>query len=253
MGRRKTTPKRLLERFAVAEDLVSLRRKLFGDRGAEEMARILGLSTRTWHNFEHGCLVPAEVVLKLLTLFPREASFGPLLDMKEPAHLAGASRDTRVGFPGDLIERTGAVKWYSCFISHSAADKLFVERLYADLVSNGAPCWYAPEDLEIGARIRKRIDELIRSRDKLLVVLSANAIESGWVEKEVETAMEVERKNRKTVLLPIRIDDSVGQMENGWAADIRRQRNIGDFRCWTDTDSYKRAFNRLLKDLSPVA
>ena len=89
MGRRKTTPKRLLERFAVAEDLVSLRRKLFGDRGAEEMARILGLSTRTWHNFEHGCLVPAEVVLKLLTLFPREASFGPLLDMKEPAHLAG--------------------------------------------------------------------------------------------------------------------------------------------------------------------
>ena len=120
-------------------------------------------------------------------------------------------------------------------------------------MSNGAPCWYAPEDLEISARIRKRIDELIRSRDKLLVVLSANAIESGWVEKEVETAMEVERKNRKTVLLPIRIDDSVGQMENGWAADIRRQRNIGDFRCWTDTDSYKRAFNRLLKDLSPVA
>jgi hypothetical protein len=35
----------------------------------------------------------------------------------------------------------------------------------------------------------------------------------------------------------------------GWAADIRRQRHIGDFRQWKDRDAYQKAFNRLLRDL----
>jgi hypothetical protein len=34
-----------------------------------------------------------------------------------------------------------------------------------------------------------------------------------------------------------------------WAADIRRQRHIGDFSVWKDADSYQRAFDRLLRDL----
>jgi hypothetical protein len=42
--------------------------------------------------------------------------------------------------------------------------------------------------MKIGDRIRTKIDEVIRLHEKLLLVLSANSIDSDWVEKEVETA-----------------------------------------------------------------
>jgi endogenous inhibitor of DNA gyrase (YacG/DUF329 family) len=70
-----------------------------------------------------------------------------------------------------------------------------------------------------------------------------------WVEKEVETAFEKERREKRTVLFPIRLDDAVMETHEAWAADIRRTRHIGDFREWKNHDSYKKAFERLLRDL----
>ncbi|MCX6024920.1 MAG: toll/interleukin-1 receptor domain-containing protein, partial [Chloroflexi bacterium] len=113
----------------------------------------------------------------------------------------------------------------------------------------GVRCWFAHDDLKIGDRLRRRFDESIRAYDKLLVVLSANSIRSEWVEKDVETALEKERKQNTTVLFPIRIDDEVMDTDQAWAADIRRTRYIGDFTRWKDHDSYQKAFDRLLRDL----
>jgi len=101
----------------------------------------------------------------------------------------------------------------------------------------------------IGAEIRQGIDEAIAVCDKLLIVLSEQSVASTWVEKEVETAFEKERKDKKTVLFPIRLDDTVMETDQAWAADIRRQRNIGDFTHWKDHDAYQKAFDRLLRDL----
>jgi TIR domain len=103
--------------------------------------------------------------------------------------------------------------------------------------------------MKVGDRIRTRIDEVIRLHEKLLLVLSANSIDSDWVEKEVETALEKERVTKSTVLFPVRLDDAVMDSETGWAADIRRSRHIGDFRGWKDHDGYRKAFERLLRDL----
>ena len=99
-----------------------------------------------------------------------------------------------------------AFEYYSCFISYSSKDQSFTERLYADLQNKGVRCWFAPEDMKIGDKIRDRIDQSIRIHDKLLLVLSENSINSAWVEKEVETAFEEERKRKKTVLFPLRLD-----------------------------------------------
>ncbi|MGH9837279.1 MAG: toll/interleukin-1 receptor domain-containing protein [Blastocatellia bacterium] len=142
-----------------------------------------------------------------------------------------------------------ALQYYSCFISYSSKDQAFAERLYADLQSKGVRCWFAPEDMKIGDRFRVRIDESIRIHEKLLLILSENSVASDWVEKEVETAMERERENRKTVLFPVRLDDSVNAIKSGWAADIRRTRHIGDFSKWENHDEYGRGFDRLLRDL----
>lgn len=97
------------------------------------------------------------------------------------------------------------------------------------------------------------IDESIRVQDKLLLILSKSSIESEWVEKEVETAMERERRQKRTILFPIRVDDAVLKAESGWAADVRRSRNIGDFRRWKSHDYYSKAFERLLRDLQASA
>lgn len=142
-----------------------------------------------------------------------------------------------------------AIEFYSCFISYSSKDDDFARRLHADLQQSNIRVWFAPEDLKIGDKFRTRIDESIRIYDKLMVVLSANSIQSPWVEEEVEAALEKERKEKKLVLFPIRLDDAVMDTQQAWAASLRRARNIGDFRNWKDHDAYKVTFDRLLRDL----
>jgi len=158
------------------------------------------------------------------------------------------------GVPENLItymkSLTGAAfDFYSCFISYSSKDQDFAERLHADLQGKGVRCWFAPEDLKIGDKFRSCIDESIRIHDKLLLVLSRNSIGSAWVEKEVETAFERERQEKRTVLFPIRLDDDVMETSESWAADIRRTRHIGDMTGWKDHPAYAKSFERLLRDL----
>jgi hypothetical protein len=137
----------------------------------------------------------------------------------------------------------------SCFISYSSQDHAFAELLHGDLRKSGVQCWFAPEDMKIGDPIRQRIDEAIHQHDKLLVVLSENSVGSSWVANEVEATFEKERHLGKIFLLPLRVDDEVMNTDLAWAADIRRTRNIGDFRNWQDPTSYKRSLDRLLRDL----
>jgi uncharacterized protein YjbI with pentapeptide repeats len=164
------------------------------------------------------------------------------------------------GVPPSIIEAIlsliGSLKpidFYSCFISYSSKDHDFAERLHADLLAKGVRCWLDKEDLKIGEEFRPRIDEAIRRHDKLLLVLSQQSVKSSWVETEVETAFEKERRSKKLVLFPIRLDEAVIRTRQAWAADIRRQRHIGDFTCWKDHDTYKKSFTRLLRDLKAEA
>jgi len=159
------------------------------------------------------------------------------------------------GLPENLIDYLPSllnqpIQFYSCFISYSSKDDEFARRLHADLQNESIRCWFAPEDMKIGDRIRTRIDEVIWLHEKLLLVLSENSINSDWVEKEVETVFEKEREAGSTVLFPIRLDDAVMESKSGWAADIKRSRHIGDFRAWKDHDAYQKGLKRLLRDLA---
>ena len=158
------------------------------------------------------------------------------------------------GLPDALIDYLPSLlnqpfQFYSCFISYASRDQAFAERLYADLQNKGVRCWFAPEDMKIGDRLRPRIDETIRVYDKLLLVLSKSSVASQWVEQEVETAMARERQQGTTILFPVRVDNTVMTLETGWPALIRNTRNIGDFRRWKTHDVYQKAFDRLMRDL----
>jgi uncharacterized protein YjbI with pentapeptide repeats len=144
---------------------------------------------------------------------------------------------------------TQPIQFYSYFISYSSKDNTFAEHLHADLQQKGVRCWFAPEDMKIGDKMRHRIDESIRIHDKLLLILSENSLSSVWVESEVEKAFEEERQRKQTVLFPVRLDEVVMETNQPWASEIRRTRHIGDFSRWKDHDAYQQAFERLLRDL----
>src|SRR5436305_1431458 len=57
------------------------------------------------------------------------------------------------------------IEYYTCFISYSSKDEPFAERLYTDLQRKSVRCWFAPEDMKTGDKIRHRIDESIRLYD----------------------------------------------------------------------------------------
>jgi hypothetical protein len=159
-----------------------------------------------------------------------------------------------VGLPDGVIDYlpsllNEAIQHYSCFISYSSKDQTFAERLHTDLQSKGVRCWFAPHDMRIGAKIVDAIDEAIRLRDKVLLILSEGAIASDWVEGEVTRALDEERTRKNIVLFPVRIDDAVMQTSEAWARLLRGQRYIGDFTGWKQHDSYQRSFERLMRDL----
>ena len=135
----------------------------------------------------------------------------------------------------------GVDNFHSCFISYSSKDEEFATRLHRDLQARGVRCWFAPEDLKIGSRIRASLDESIRKHEKLLLVLSQASIQSPWVEQEVETCLDRDT-TEGTSLFPVMIDSTVLEVANGWPAHVRRSRHIGDFREWRQKSRMKRGW-----------
>jgi hypothetical protein len=158
------------------------------------------------------------------------------------------------GVPDDFIKYmhslTGkALQFYSCFISYSDKDRDFVERLYADLQSNGVRTWYFPEDAKWGESVWGEIDRAIKIYDKLVVVCSQNSLQSDPVLREIERALRREDREHKNILFPITIDDYVfNEWEHARRDDVLNK-VAGNFKDWRDPSSYQKAFRKLLKGL----
>lgn len=175
---------------------------------------------------------------------PQTLSLSPELPLK---FLQGAGlSDEFISFYRSL---GAAIRFYTAFISYSSSQQEFADRLYADLQRENIRCWLATEHLRIGDRFRQTIDDAIRIHDKLLLIFSADAVQSEWVEDEVNAALDRERRRGEEVLFPITVDGAIWDTDRAWARAIRDKRHIGDFRGWGDDPSYSKAFVRLLRDL----
>ncbi len=136
----------------------------------------------------------------------------------------------------DAISKNSA-KLPSCFISYSVKDHIFIERFRSELADHGIRNWFAPRDLPFGASTRDYIETQIKSHDRLIVVLSKSSLQSQWVQFEVETALEVERKHNAGIIIPVCIDDHVFKTKVSWARHIVRTRNIANYQNWKRADS----------------
>jgi maltose alpha-D-glucosyltransferase/alpha-amylase len=141
----------------------------------------------------------------------------------------------------------GDIERMTCFISFSSQDEDLAEKLFRDLQAMSIECWKAPGDLSIGESFEERIALTVRRCDRLVVILSKDAIDSEWVKFEVETALAQERDgpDHPVKVLPVRIDDTFHQNETGWVRDCGK-RHMGDFRDWRNAPSYQAGLEKLL-------
>jgi len=116
----------------------------------------------------------------------------------------------------------------SIFLSHSSKDKFFVRNLAEHLTNNGIKVWLDEAELNIGDSLTEKIAEAIETTDYVGVVLSHNSINSEWVQKELQIALQKEIKGRNVVVLPILIEkvEIPAFLRDKWYADFTNPENF---------------------------
>lgn len=82
------------------------------------------------------------------------------------------------------------------FISHTSKDDAFVKQLRESLETYGLIVWADSRNLRGGAKLASEIEEAIEAARQFIVVISLNTINSPWVRKEIQKALEVERTRK---------------------------------------------------------
>jgi TIR domain-containing protein len=83
---------------------------------------------------------------------------------------------------------TQATPGSEVFISYASQDAAVANAIVEALERNGLRCWIAPRDVRAGAQYADAIVRAISGAKVLVLVLSANAIASSHVGKEIERA-----------------------------------------------------------------
>jgi hypothetical protein len=89
------------------------------------------------------------------------------------------------------------------FVSHSSKDNEFVRRLVDDLKALGHSPWLDQWEIRVGDCIVSKVQSGLKQADYVVVVLSPDAVESGWVEREWKQAYWTEIESRRIVVLPL--------------------------------------------------
>jgi hypothetical protein len=88
------------------------------------------------------------------------------------------------------------------FVSYARKDRAFAERLVNDLKGAGAEVWWDVSGIDEGDFLDK-INEALRQCQWLVFVLTPFALESKWVKKEVNAAINRREKGLMRGILPI--------------------------------------------------
>jgi len=93
------------------------------------------------------------------------------------------------------------------FISHSSIDKDFANRLSVGLKQQGIEVWLDSEKMQVGDSLLTEISAGLKGANYIVVVLSKNALQSEWVNRELEIAINREIEERRMLVLPALLED----------------------------------------------
>jgi hypothetical protein len=94
--------------------------------------------------------------------------------------------------------------YHGIFLSHTADDKPFVRELKKSLEEHGVEnVWLDEAEIQIGDSLSEKIEEGLTKTKYIGIVLSPKSIESKWVKKELEVAMNREIETGEVVILPL--------------------------------------------------
>ncbi len=130
-------------------------------------------------------------------------------------------------------------KMPSIFLSHNTKDKFFVRELADRLSKMGVKVWIDEAEIKVGDSLTEKIGNAIEKTDFVGVVLSRNSINSQWVQKELQIALQEEFRKKKVVVLPL-------LLEPVELPPFLRDKLYADF---TSPEKFKQSFPKLLEVL----
>jgi TolB-like protein len=87
------------------------------------------------------------------------------------------------------------------FVSYASQDAAVANSIVENLESQGLKCWMAPRDVKPGAQYADAIVRAINDANAVVLVMSASAVDSAHVAREVERAA-----SKRKPIIPLRID-----------------------------------------------
>lgn len=95
----------------------------------------------------------------------------------------------------------------SIFLSHSTIDKTFTRWLAHRLDRAGAKVWIDEAEIKVGESLVQKLGSAITSSEYVAAVISKSSVTSSWVQHELQVAMTREIQGKKSIVLPLLIDD----------------------------------------------
>jgi len=128
------------------------------------------------------------------------------------------------------------------FLSHNHADKPFTRRLAGDLRQAGHTVWIDEAEINIGDSLIDKIRAGLDDVDFVAAVLSEKSIDSPWVQRELDIAINREIEERRVVVLPLMVQKVP-------LPGFLKGKFYGDF---TNPEAYPQMFELLLRTLGPA-
>lgn len=89
------------------------------------------------------------------------------------------------------------------FISHNYKDKPMARKIAKELNRYGIKVWIDEAEIKLGDSLIEKIREGLDRMDFLIALISENSVQSEWVKRELDIAMNNEIEGKKVVSLPI--------------------------------------------------
>ena len=129
---------------------------------------------------------------------------------------------------------------HPCFITYSVADRAFARRIHDALQARGVRCWAAERALAPGGDGRARRSAPLAVRN--LICCSGASLGSWWIEKDVDEALDTEKRLRKRYGIQIvsfhsvGLDAALASWKNN-RAEVARSRLAANFSGWETSDA----------------